>query len=353
MNSYERFMAFSARERIDRPLRRAHFTPDLSKRLAEAIGTEDFLAYFDMDDPGNTLPQPPPDFVAPDFSGYYLDLSPDEIAWMDAIGVARKPGSMYHFTERVSPLRNAEKLSELEDYPVINYAGWDESHMPGEVEAFKRNGRIPGLYIGHMYESAWQIRGYEQFLMDMALQPEWCEVLLDKFTERNVNLARSGARAGVVLMRCGDDVANQNALMFSADQWRTLMKPRWAKVCAAAHEIDPSIQILYHSDGNVECLYDELLEIGFTILNPLQPECMDLGRIAEKYKGKALFDGAIGTQSVMPFGTPDDVRASVKERVAQFGQDIMLAPTHILEPEVPIENIKAFFEACDKISFDN
>jgi len=351
MNSYERFMAFSAREPIDRSLRHAKFTPDLSKRLAEAIGTEDFVTYFDMDEPGRTLPRPPPGYVEPDFSGYYPDLSPDEIAWIDAIGVARKRGSMYHFTERVSPLRNAEKLSDLEAYPVVDYAGWDESHMAEEVEVLKRNGQIPSVYIGHMYESAWQIRGHEQFLMDMALRPEWCEVLLDKFMKRNVNLARSGARAGVVLMRCGDDVANQNALMFSADHWRTLMKPRWAKVCAAAHEIDPSIQILYHSDGNVECLYDELLEIGFTILNPLQPECMDLNRVAANYKGRAFFDGAIGTQSVMPFGTPDDVRACVRERVAQFGQDLMLAPTHILEPEVPVENIKAFFEACDEVRF--
>ena len=349
MNSYERFCAFSARRPLDRPLRYARFTPDLKRRLAEEIGTEDFVSYFDMDLPAYVWPVEPAGHTAPDYSGYYPDLPAD--TWIDAIGVARMQGSMYHFTQRISPLRSAVKLSELEDYPIVDYRDWDDAPMAAEVAALHQRGRIVSVCVGHIYESAWQVRGYEEFLADMLTRPEWCEALLDKFTERNINLARAGARAGVDSLECGDDVAHQNALMFSPETWRQMMKPRWARVWRAAREINPSIQILYHSDGSIEPIIDELRQIGMTILNPLQPECMCLGRIAQEYRGKLLFDGGMGTQSVFPFGTPDDIRRCVGERVAQFGQDIVLAPTHILEPEVPIENIKAFFDVCDEISF--
>jgi len=351
MNSYERFRAFALREPIDRPLRNASFTGDLKERLVQEVGTEDLDSHFEIDNYGNVMPDKPPGYTTADFMRYYRDLDPAEIARVDGIGVARKKGSMYHFTERISPLRNATRFSDLEEYPIETCENWDTSRMAAKVEDRHKQGLIAGMQLGHMYESAWQIRGYEQFLTDMMAQPEWSEYLLDRFMERNTNLAVAAAEAKVDVILCGDDVANQNALMFRPEHWRRFMKVRWAKVWAAAREINPNMQIFYHSDGNIETIIDELLEIGVTILNPLQPECMDLDLIARNYKGKVLFDGAIGTQSVMPFGTPDDVRACVRERVAQFGQDLVMAPTHILEPEVPIANIKAFFEACNEISF--
>jgi len=351
MNSYERFRAFSARESIDRPLRDAQFSPNLKKRLADAIGTDDFMSYFDMDDPGRIWPKEPPGYEPPDFSVFYKDIDLGEIAWIDEIGVARKRGSMFHFTERISPLRNATRLSELADYPIVDYTDWDESQMAREVEKFHRQGRFASVHVGHIYEFAWQVRGYEPFLVDMMERPEWCEVMLDKFVARNMKLCCAGARAGVDILYCGDDVANQHTLMFSLKHWRRFMKSRWAEVWAAARNINPSVQVFYHSDGNIESIIDELIEIGVTVLNPLQPECMDLNRIAKNYEGRLLFDGGIGTQSVFPFGRPDDVRACVKERVRQFDQGIILSPTHLLEPEVPVENVKAFFEACDEVRF--
>ena len=348
MNTLQRFQAFSRRQAIDRPLRYARFSSDLAQRLAHALGTEEFIAHFDMDEPARIWPAEPPGYEAPDFSAYYEDLPPGDIHAIDPLGVARRKGSLYHFTERVSPLRNATSFAELEAYPINDFAEWDTIGMRAAVEQAHQAGRFAVVWAGHMYESAWQVRGYEPFLADMAERPEWCEVLLDRFMEKNLNLAVAGARAGVDLLHFGDDVANQNSLMFSPPMWRRFMKSRWVKVCAAAKEINPDIQIRYHSDGNIRPIFDELLEIGFTIINPLQPECLDLDDIARAYGGRVFFDGGIGTQTVMPFGSTDDVRACVRERVAQFGQEIILAPTHVLEPEVPIDNIKAFFEACDE-----
>lgn len=349
MNSYERFSAFARREPIDRPMRYASFTPDLERRLAQEIGTKDFATFFKMDNRCFTGPRPPADYKRPDFSAYHKDLPPGAV--IGEMGVAHKPGGFYHFTEYISPLRNASDIGELEEYPIEDCASWDTGHMAAETAALHEQGRYASLSVCHMYEQAWQIRGYEPFLEDMALRPDWAGLLLDRLMSRNMNRAVAGARAGVDMLYCGDDVASQKALMFSPGMWREFMKSRWAKVWAAARAIKPDIRIWYHSDGNIEAIIGELIEIGATILNPIQPECMDIGRIYERWGDRVLFDGAIGTQSVLPFGTPEQVRECVRERVGLFGQNLILSPTHTLEPEVPIPNIMAFFDECDKARF--
>jgi len=200
-----------------------------------------------------------------------------------------------------------------------------------------------------MYECSWAVRGYEQFLEDMVFNKEWCEYNLDRFKDFNLAKAEAAAKAGADIIRTGDDVANQRALMFSPKQWREMMKPRWAEVFEKARSIKPDIQIWYHSDGNIEEIIPDLIEIGVTVLNPLQPECMDVVDIKKRYGDKLVFDGTIGTQTVMPFGTPDDVKRMISERFETLGYDgaLILSPTHVLEPEVPVENITAFIEAAN------
>jgi uroporphyrinogen decarboxylase len=70
--------------------------------------------------------------------------------------------------------------------------------------------------------------------------------------------------------------------------------------------------------------------------------------IHRRFGRRLTLDGCIGTQSTMPWGTPDDVRRRVKECIDKYGRDggLMLAPTHVLEPEVPLANIDAFADAC-------
>jgi len=136
--------------------------------------------------------------------------------------------------------------------------------------------------------------------------------------------------------------------MFSPDMWRRFMKTRWAKVWSAARTIKPDIEIFYHSDGNILDIIPDLIEIGVTILNPIQPECLDPLMVKRRFGDRIVLHGTIGTQTTMPFGTPDQVRQTVRERVERLGADgaLILAPTHVLEPEVPLANVEAFFEAC-------
>ena len=116
-----------------------------------------------------------------------------------------------------------------------------------------------------------------------------------------------------------------------------------------AKAVNPDILISYHSCGYVEPFIPELIEVGVDILNPIQPECMDFKDIFDKYKRQISFNGTIGTQKLMPFGTPEEVKKEVKRNLDIAGEKggLFCCPTHLLEPEVPWENIEAYVNACN------
>jgi uroporphyrinogen decarboxylase len=284
----------------------------------------------------------------PDLHRYYADVDVPDGAYVDSHGVLHAPGSSYHFTHRVSPLRNTRTLSEIEAYPFRLPPIPDPSELRPRVEQVHAAGGVSHCWIGHMYETAWQVRGYEQFLMDMAAEPDNAEFILETITRENIRRAEAAAHAGVDYLRTGDDVAHQTSLMFSKDMWRRFIKTRWARVYEAARRIKPDIQIWYHSDGDIREIIPELIDIGVTILNPVQPECMDVAEIKRRYGTHLVLDGTIGTQTTMPFGSEEDVRTTVRQRAGELGYDgaLILSPTHVLEPEVPAGNILAFLETC-------
>ncbi|MHB9037525.1 MAG: uroporphyrinogen decarboxylase family protein [Armatimonadota bacterium] len=277
-----------------------------------------------------------------------MDIPSD--AFINGLGVLEVPAHYYHFTGYVSPLRNAQTIKDIEGFPFPIADNLNFEQMKSDIDRAHAEGRPAAVWVGHLYEDSWQIRGYEEFLADTLSQPDICECILDNICERNFRIAEEAARAGADIIRTGDDVANQISLMFSPDTWRKLIKSRWAKVYKAALRIKPDIQIWYHSDGNIIDIISELIDIGVTILNPVQPECLDVAEVKNKFGDKLVLDGTIGTQTVMPFGTPDEVRETVRTMKRAAGRDgaLILSPTHILEPEVPLENIEAFFETCNE-----
>jgi uroporphyrinogen decarboxylase len=348
------FRATMAHRRHEGFLFYAHFTELEEKkvrtdlRIPPAASLED---RFGMRGWVAVDPQPPKDAVKPDYSVYYRDLEVPTNSYIDGNGTLHVPGSVAHFTHYVSALRKAGSFQELEKYPFPSMRGHTDGHMAEAVRAAHAEGRYTVSWGGHMYEDSWQIRGYEEFLVDMIEKPEWCQYILDRIMENNLARVEASARAGVDMIRTGDDVANQVTLMFSREQWRRFMKPRWAKVFAAARRINPDIVIWYHSDGNITDIVPELIEIGVNVLNPLQPECLDLRLTKRRYGDKLVFDGTVGTQTTMPFGTAEEVRRVVRERAADLGGDgaLILSPTHVLEPEVPTANVVAFMEEAASI----
>ncbi|HOJ39498.1 MAG TPA: uroporphyrinogen decarboxylase family protein [bacterium] len=349
MTQLEIFRATCNHQKHSSFLYHAGFTPELWRRLRVRYGTEDqavITARMGLFEPVTVNPVAPPH--QPDFSIYFQDVEKPEGSFINGCGVLEIPARYYHFTGYISPLRQAQSLSEIENFPFPPETGYDETGLKEKVEQAHREGKVACTAVGHIYETSWQIRGYEQFLMDLVERPAWSECILDRIAASRMALATAGARAGVDYLITGDDVANQKSLMFSLPMWRRFIKSRWAKIYQAARSLKPDIQIWYHSDGNIEAIIPELIDIGVTILNPLQPECLDVPSLKARYGRHLVFDGTIGTQSTMPFGTPEEVARVVRENKKVLGYDgaLILAPTHVLEPEVPLENIEAFIQAC-------
>jgi uroporphyrinogen decarboxylase len=344
----EVFRDMAAHRRPERLFYGAGFTPDLKRRVIEHIGTEEINKHYGFWRERGVDLKRLAGRPAPDYSRYWHGQELPPGTFINDWGVAEVPSGFYHFTGYLSPLRNATSLKELEEFAIEDQGDWDTSHMAGQVRQAHAEGKVTTAWIGHMYEIAWQIRGYEEFLLDTMDQPAWAECLLERLFQRNMNRAKAFAGAGVDFIRCGDDVANQNSLMFAPEVWRRLIHSRWAKVWATVKRIHPAAVIHYHTDGNVMAIVPELVEAGLDFLNPVQPECLDGDEVHRRWGGRLGFDGCIGTQSTMPWGTTDDVRKRVKEVVDKYGQTggLIISPTHVLEPEVPLANIDAFAEAC-------
>ena len=248
-----------------------------------------------------------------------------------------------------NPMREMEDLEEIQAYPFPDFSKGDASHQKKQVEEIHARGLAAnGSMQCTIWETAWYIRGMENLMVDMSCEPEIAAWIFDKVTEQSIIRAKSYANAGVDIIYLGDDIGMQNGPMMSTTMYQTWIKPRLKKVVDAIREINPEIIVFYHSCGTVTEFIPDLIDCGIDVLNPIQSECMDFQDIYNQYGGKISFHGTIGTQTTMPFGTPKEVKQQVWKNldIAKKHGGLFVAPTHLLEPEVPWENIVAYVEAC-------
>lgn len=317
-------------------------TPGFEQKFYEKTGSRDPSEYFDTDE--RTI-----EFESPGGLDKYRAFHSDRVERFNDWGVGFIRGSMHHFDLFIPSLDNAADIKELEDYPLPDYYDkrcWE--HLEKEVtEYHARDLAVSGFLEMTMFEVAWQIRGIENFLMDLYFKPDWVELLLDRILEIRLFMAEKLTRVGVDVLKLGDDIGTQHGMMIPVKQWRQFFKPRLTKIIQHVKKLNPSIYIFYHSDGNVAEVIPDLMDAGIDILNPIQPECLDPVMVKSRYGNKLTLWGTIGTQSVLPFGTLKDVEENVKERLntLKAGGGLVLEPTHVIEPEVPVENLIAYVEA--------
>lgn len=352
MNPRERVLTALHRQLPDKVPREMGFTPPALEEFIRRTGADDPVAYFDYEVRHAGLA---PTHLEIDFTPWVGKLPAG--AWVNEWGIGHVPGSLYHFHDYVHPLLKASTVQEIRDFPLADVsAAYRYTGLAAEVAQWQRKGyavagEVPH-YSGTIFECAWLLRGLENLLADFLINPELATALLDRLTVSAIECAAHLAQAGVDILETGDDVGMQTGMMMSPRVWRRWLKPRLAQVIATARRVKPDILVFYHSDGNIESIIPELIEIGVDVLNPIQPECMDPAKLKQEYGSDLAFWGTIGTQTTMPFGTPEEVKRVVRERIETVGRGggLLLAPTHVIEPEVPWENIQAFFDAIEEYS---
>lgn len=271
---------------------------------------------------------------------------------IDDWGIAHEPGSAaaFHMTKMYHPMASFDSIEQVLAYPLPDYKNVDDT---AQRKAIANAHSADSVAIGDMectiWETAWYLRGMENLMMDMMSEEPIAEVLFDRITEAAVLRAESFVRNGVDVLFLGDDIGMQRTVMMSEELYCTWIKPRLKKVISAVKAINPDVIVFYHSCGFVTPMIPHLIDAGIDVLNPVQPECMDFKDIYEKFGDRLSFHGTIGTQTTMPFGTPDDVRREVFKNLEIAGDKggLFVAPTHILEPEVPLENLIAYIKACE------
>jgi uroporphyrinogen decarboxylase len=326
-------------------------TPSLLETFVARTGHLDPAEYWNV--PVRSVAhRPAPEFeLWRTYAGYYPKRLPAGSS-ITAFGVVRTYGSIEHFQRKVCPLRHASRVEEAVDYPLpdpMNPARY--AHLqPVASEMQARDLAVQGDLYVTIFETAWSIRGFEEMLSDLVLHPDFAEALFERLTALRIIEAQQLAKAGVDVLRLGDDVASQAGMLISPALWRRWLKPRMARIIAAAKAIKPDVHVFYHSDGNCRAIVPDLIEIGVTVLNPVQPECMDPAELKQTFGDQLAFWGTVGTQTTMPHGTPGEVRAVVRERIKTVGKGggLLISPTHTLEPDVPWQNIIAFVKAVDE-----
>lgn len=199
-----------------------------------------------------------------------------------------------------------------------------------------------------LFERAWALRGFDAFLMDMIDRTEWVEDLLDRITSIQCTLARRFVAAGVHGGYFGDDYGAQRSMLFSPRMWRKLFKPRLAQMFAVF--TDAGLPVILHSDGDIRAILPDLVEIGLTTLNPVQPEVLDHAWLFREYGAKLSFYGGVSTQGVLPNGTPEEVREATlacARDLAPDGTGLVLGASHRMQSDIPVKNVEAMLNAFD------
>jgi len=273
---------------------------------------------------------------------------------IDVWGIGHQEGEgCMHMTKMLYPMEKFDSPEQFEAYPYPVLSPELLEQQKKAVEAVHQRGNaVVAQMQMTIWEAAWYTRSMEELMADMMTESPLADYHFDRITDIAVQRAEAYARNGADILFVGDDIGMQHTIMMSIELYCQWIKPRLTKVIRAAKAVNPDIVVFYHSCGYVTPFIPHLIEAGIDVLNPVQPECMSFEEIYQEYKGALSFHGTIGTQSTMPFGTVEEVRREVFKNLDIAGPQggLFVAPTHILEPEVPFENIEAYVTACKEYS---
>ncbi|NLF09367.1 MAG: uroporphyrinogen-III decarboxylase-like protein [Pirellulaceae bacterium] len=214
--------------------------------------------------------------------------------------------------------------------------------IPTKIERFPDRFRV--FQIGFsLYERAWTLRGMENLLMDFHDQPKFVHELFGRIADYNIAQVREALKHEIDAVYFGDDWGQQHGLQMGPRRWREFILPQLKRMYGAVREAGKFVMI--HSCGDVDELFDDLIDAGLNCFNPFQPEVMDVYDLLPRYRGRLAFHGGLSTQKTLPFGTPESVRAE-SERLLALGRDggYIFAPAHDVEGDVPLENMLAAIE---------
>jgi uroporphyrinogen decarboxylase len=272
-----------------------------------------------------------------------LDVSEDGDRFVDEYGT--------HF--RRGNIKQVERPA-LPEPSLTNYAFPDltsDKHFEGLDQWTRIHAdRFKIVQLGQLFfERSWYMRGMENLLMDLHVNPGFVDELLDGLESVCTGvidrlLKDYGDRIDAIGL--SEDYGTQRSLLISPDHWRRFVKPHLARMCERIHRGGKLVYV--HSCGHIMPLVADLIEVGVNFLQPIQPEANDIFELKRNFGKDLCLIGGISTQQTLPYGSPEDVRRDVRACLTRMaaGGGYVMAPAKPILPGVPIENAIALIDAC-------
>lgn len=282
----------------------------------------------------------------PGARAFWLDERTHEDGW----GVRHRVGEGGWYEEWIDgPLTRADSAADVEAASLPGASNIDEPpDYATRIESLKAEGQFVSGGIPNPYKMAWMLRGMDNVLADYLINRPLLEALYDRLYDLYTDVAVRMTRAGVDMVTVTGDIAMQDRIIMGPDTWRAVDRPRMQALVDACRAVNPDVLCYIHSDGDVSDLLPDLVDIGFDVINPLQPECIDPTWVKRQFGDRIALHGGISLQKTLPFGTVADVRAEVEHLIATCGYDggLVVFPSNVIQPDTPLDNIIACYHAA-------
>ena len=354
----------NSRERVELAL--AHREPDrvpidywasgeITAKLLETLGfstEEELLQHFDVDLRYIAGPR----YVGPELA-VRGNGAVEDIWGVPRIRVQVSAGDHKgSYREACDPPLKDMSLEEIRAYPKWPDPDWfDYACVRGQAAAARATGKCV-VFMGDrmnrcaQLKPAMYLRGVSEILMDLAVNPEIAQYLFGRIAQVYLEYARrtfEAAGNGIDIFMMGDDFGAQNNLLMAPDMWRSFLRPNFRAMIDLGHRY--GYKVAHHSCGSIKAIIPDMIDCGLDILNPVQPEVanMDRRELKQRFGDRLSFHGSISIQKTMPFGTPEDVRAEVRERFSTLAPrgGFIFCTAHNIQVDTPIENVLALFDA--------
>ena len=218
--------------------------------------------------------------------------------------------------------------------------------IPEKIQRYPNRFRVFQLGFS-LYERAWTLRGMEQLMIDFYDHPGFVGELFNTIADYNIAQVKEAMKYDIDAVYFGDDWGQQRGLQMGPQLWKKFIYPELRRMYGIVKQEGKYVFI--HSCGDVDELFDDLIEIGLDCFNPFQPEVMGIYLLIEKYRDRLSFHGGLSTQKTLPYGTTQDV---IRETMSLIDMGrpggYIFAPAHDVEGDVPLSNILAFIEEAQK-----
>ena len=297
-------------------------------------------------------------FVEPGAPDGWTDVPVGENGYQDEWGVVRTmpPGS-YYYDLTGSPLADDATMSAIASHR------WPDPDDPGRYRGLRERARYLHEETGYsvvanlncsFFLRCFELRGWSNFYMDLAANTEFAEALMDRYLDIRLRMAelameQIGEYIDVVMVT-SDDLGMIDRPLISPPMYRELVKPRQKRTFDFFKKRTDA-KLFYHNDGAIHPFIPDFIEIGVDALNPIQLNAAGMGdtkKLKAEFGDKLTFWGAIDTHHVLPKGSPEEVRAEVKQRIIDLapGGGYVVCSLHHIQPEVPLENTVAMVDAA-------